>query len=89
MRQKQESKITTLCRLVAAYNRALYTPEGCRPARVDVKITLSHNTDVRLVLALGNNTTSIYDGGLDGAITYIARHLCGTDHAEVRVTVEI
>lgn len=87
-KQKQESKIATLCRLVAVYNRTLYTPKGCRPARVDVKITLAHN-NVRMLLVLGNNTTSIYNGDVDGAIAFMATQLCGNTQSEVRLTVEV
>lgn len=84
MKQKQESKITTLCRLVAVYNRTFLTFEY--PVRVDVKII--YGVRVRLVLVTGNNTDTMYSGNVDGAIAYIARCLCGTEHSEVRVTVE-
>ena len=88
MKQKEETKITTLCRLVAMFNSTLYTPKGCDPARVDVKITLAHNINVRLLLVLGNNTTSIYNGNVDAAIAFMAKSLCGNTLPDVNVTIE-
>ena len=85
MKHKEETKITTLCRLVAAYNSTLYSPKDCPAARVDVIIT--HNNRVRLVLVLGNNTTSIYDGDLDSGISYMAKRLCGRG-ANVCIAIE-
>lgn len=84
MKQKEETKITTLCRLVAVYNRTFLTFKT--PVRVDIKII--YGVRVRLVLVTGNKTASMYNGEVDGAIAYIARCLCGTEHSEVRVTVE-
>ena len=74
--KKQESKITTLCRLVAVYNCMLRsrTPKECAAVRVDGIIT--HNTHVHLILVIDDNTSSIYNGGLDGGIAYMAKCLC-------------
>lgn len=88
MKQKEETKITTLCRLVAMYNSTLYTPKGCDPARVDVKIMMAHNINVRLLLVLGNNTTSIYNGNMDAAIAFMTKSLCSNTLPDVHVTVE-
>ena len=84
MKQKQESKITTLCRLVAVYNRTFSTFEY--PVRVDVLI--KYGVSVRLVLVTGNNTDNMYNGSVDGAIAYIARCLSGTESSAVCVAVE-
>lgn len=85
MKQEQESKITTLCRLVAVYNRSFLGFK--KPVRVDVKII--YGVRVRLTLVTGNNnTTSMYNGDLDGAIAYIAICLCSTGSSEVCVAVE-
>lgn len=89
MKQKEETKVTTLCRFVAVYNRSLRTPKQCSAARVDVIIVhFAHNIRVRLVLVIGNNNTSIYIGGLDNAIAYMAKRLCGNKNSDVCVAFE-
>ena len=70
MKQKQESKIQTLCRLVAVYNDMLCAKDQCKDI---ISVTLAYNIGVRL---LGTNKRSLYAGSLDGAVSYIAVRLC-------------
>ena len=68
MKQKQESKIQTLCRLVAVYNDMLCT-KGKEEERMSV--TIVYKLGVRL-----SNKRAIYTGSLDGAVSYMAVRLC-------------
>ena len=70
MKQKQESKIQTLCRLVAVYNDMLCAKDQCKDI---ISVTIAYNIGVRL---LGANKRAVYTGDLDGAISAVAVRLC-------------
>ena len=71
MKQKQESKIATLCRLVAVYNDMLCAKDQCKDI---ISVTLAYNIGVRLLE--GTNKRTVYTGDLGGAISVVAVRLC-------------
>ena len=85
MKQKQESKITTLCRLVAVYNDMLCT-KGKDDERISV--TIAYSIGVRLLVGRRTNNRSLYTGSLDGAIAAVAVRLCELSNVP-RVAVDV
>ena len=83
--KKQESKITTLCRLVAVYNDML-----CAKDQYEDKISVSiaYRIGVRLSVGRDVNKHSLYVGALDGAVSYMAVRLCGLFNLP-RVAVDV
>lgn len=73
MKQKQETKITTLCRLVAVYNDML-----CTKDQYDGKISVSvaYHIGVRMHVGEGINKRSVYTGSVAGAISAVAVRMC-------------
>lgn len=71
---KQETKVTTLARLVAVYNNMVRTPGG--PA-VRMDIIVKHGISVFLVLSIDDNENTVYNGNIDGGIAFMAHSLCG------------
>ena len=82
MKQKQESKITTLCRLVAVYNDMLCT-KGKEEERI--RVTIVYSIGVRL---LYTNKCTFYTGSFDGAISFMAVRLCELSNVP-RVAVDV
>ena len=83
MKQKQESKITTLCRLVAVYNDMLCT-KGKDDERISV--TIAYSIGVRLLV--GRDVNPFYTGSFDGAISFMAVRLCELSNVP-RVAVDV
>ena len=83
MKQKQESKIQTLCRLVAVYNDMLCT-KGKEKERISVMI--AYNIGVRLTV--GRDVNPSYTGSFDGAIAAVAVRLCELSNVP-RVAVDV
>lgn len=85
MKQKQESKITTICRLVAVYNDMLYNKK-----QYDGKISVSiaYRIGVRLSVGRDVNKRALYTGSLDGAISYMAVRMCELSNLP-RVAVDV
>ena len=83
MKQKQESKIQTLCRLVAVYNDM-----SCAKAQYEDKIsvTIAYNIGVRL--SVGRDVNPFYTGSFDGAISFMAVRLCELSNLP-RVAVDV
>ena len=85
MKQKEETKITTLCRLVAVYNNLL-CDKGDYGDRLSVSI--ADGIGVRLSVGNGTNKRAAYTGELDGAVAYVAIRLCELSTLP-RVTVDV
>jgi hypothetical protein len=85
MKQKQESKIATLCRLVAVYNDML-----CAKDQYEDKISVSiaYHIGVRLHVGEGINKRAVYTGGPDGAISAVAVRMCELSNLP-RVAVDV
>ena len=81
MKQKQESKITTLCRLVAVCNSLL-----CAKNRYEDKISVSLAYHVGVRLSVGLDV--IYTGSFDGGISYMADRMCKLSNLP-RVAVDV
>lgn len=85
MKQEQESKITTVCRLVAVYNDML-----CAKDQYDDKISVSiaYRIGVRLSVGRDVNKRAVYTGSLGGAVSYMAVRLCELSNLP-RVAVDV
>lgn len=85
MKQKQESKITTVCRLVAVYNDML-----CAKNQYEDKISVSiaYHVGVRLSVGRDINKHALYTGSLDGAVSFMAVRLCELSNLP-RVAVDV
>lgn len=70
---KEETKITTLCRLVAVFNNLL-CDKGNYGDRLSVSI--GYGIGVRLSVGQNANKRAVYTGSLDGAVAYVAIRLC-------------
>lgn len=82
MKQKQESKITTLCRLVAVYNDMLTDKS------LSIGVSIAYNIGVRLHVGKGTNKRAVYTGELDGAISAVAVRMCELSNLP-RVAVDV
>lgn len=71
---KEETKITTLCRLVAVYNRLL-CDKGNYGDILRVS-SIADNTGAHLSIGQDANKCALYTGSLDGAVAYMAFRLC-------------
>ena len=69
MKQKKESKITTVCSLVAVYNDML------TDKNLSIGVSIAYNIGVRLSVGKGINKRAVYTGELGGAISFIAVRL--------------
>lgn len=79
---KEETKITTLCRLVAVYNNLLCDKGNYGDI---LSVSIAYNIGVRLKDA---NKRAVYTGELDGAISAVAVRLCELSTLP-RVTVDV
>ena len=85
MKQKEESKITTLCRLVAVYNNLLCDKGNYGDI---LRVSIADNIGVRLSIGQDANKRTLYTGSLDGAISAVAVRLCELSTLP-RVTVDV
>ena len=85
MKQKEESKITTVCRLVAVYND-LQCAKGQYEDRMSV--SLAYHIGVRLSVGQDVNKRAVYTGSLDGAVSFMAVRLCELSNLP-RVAVDV
>lgn len=85
MKQKQESKITTLCRLVAVYNDML-CDKGGHDGKISVSICC--RVGVRLSVGKVDNKRALYTGSLNGAISAMAVRMCELSNIP-RVSVDV
>ena len=79
---KEETKITTLCRLVAVYNNLLCDKGNYGDI---LRVSIADNIGVRLKDA---NKRAVYTGELDGAISAVAVRMCELSTLP-RVTVDV
>ena len=70
---KKETKITTLCRLVAVYNNLLCDKGNYGDI---LRVSIGYNIGVRLSIGQDANKCELYTGSLDGAVAYMAFRLC-------------
>ena len=69
---KEETKIMTLCRLVAVYNSLLRDKDNYGDI---LRVSIADNIGVRL--SIGQDKRAVlYTGSLDGAISAVAVRLC-------------
>ena len=85
MKQEQESKITTLCRLVAVYNDMLCAKDQYEDK---ISVAIAYRIGVRLSVGRDVNKHSLYTGSLDGAISYMAICLCELSNLP-RIAVDV
>ena len=85
MKQKEETKITTLCRLVAVYNDMLCTKDQYEDK---ISVSIAYHIGVRLSVGRDVNKRSLYTGSLDGAISAVAVRLCELSNLP-RVAVDV
>ncbi len=85
MNQKEETKITTLCRLVAVYNNLLLDKGNYGDI---LSVSYAYNLGVRLSVGKDANKRALYTGSLDGAMSFIAIRLCGLT-TQPRVTMDV
>lgn len=82
---KEETKITTLCRLVAVYNNLLCDKGNYGDI---LRVSIADNIGVRLSIGQDANKRALYTGSLDGAVAYVAIRLCELSTLP-RVTVDV
>ena len=85
MVQKEETKITTLCRLVAVYNNLLCDKGNYGDI---LSVSIACNIGVRLSVGKDANKRAVYTGELDGAISAVAVRMCELSTLP-RVTVDV
>jgi len=83
MKQKQESKIATLCRLVAVYNDML-----CAKIQYEDKISVTFAYKIGVRLSVDKNVNPVFVGSIDGAISFMAVRLCELSNLP-RVSVNV
>lgn len=82
---KEETKITTLCRLVAVYNNLLRDKDNYGDI---LRVSIADNIGVRLLIGQDANKRAVYTGELDGAISAVAVRMCELSTLP-RVTVDV
>lgn len=82
---KKETKITTLCRLVAVYNNLLCDKGNYGDI---LSVSIAYNIGVRLSVGKDANKHAVYTGELDGAISVVAVRMCELSTLP-RVTVDV
>ena len=82
---KQESKITTLCRLVAVYNDMLTAKNQYEDK---MSVSFAYHIGVRLSVGRDANKRAVYTGDPDGAISAVAVRMCELSSLP-RVTVDV
>ena len=82
---KEETKITTLCRLVAVYNDILCDKGNYGDI---LRVSIAYNIGVRLSIGQDANKRALFTGSLDSAISYMAVHMCKLSNLP-RVAVDV
>ena len=82
---KEETKVTTLCRLVAVYNGLLCDKGNYGDI---LRVSIADNIGVRLSIGQDAKKRAVYTGSLDGAISVIAGRMCELSNLP-RVAVDI
>ena len=82
---KEETKITTLCRLVAVYNDILCDKGNYGDI---LRVSIAYNIGVRLSVGKDAKKRAVYTGSLDGAVSVVAGRMCELSNLP-RVTVDV